>query len=118
MSQILIVDDDKDLLDMVSLVLRTNDLKVNCVDNGTDFMPAVEENAPDLVLMDIYLGDADGRELCYSLKTSKKFGHIPVILYSAGNITTSSVKESMADVFLSKPFDNLQLINKIRSLIN
>jgi CheY-like chemotaxis protein len=67
--------------------------------------------------MDIYLGDADGRELCNSLKTSDKFGHIPVILYSAGNITTSSVKESQADDYLTKPFDNLQLVKKIRSLI-
>jgi len=117
MNSVLIVDDDQDILDMVSLVLTTYDLEVACINNGAALFPAIVKNKPDLVLMDIYLGDADGRELCNTLKTSSQFGNIPVILYSAGHITSSSVKESHADDFLTKPFDNLQLIKKIRSLI-
>ena len=117
MNSVLIVDDDQDILDMVSLVLTTYDLKVACINNGAALITAIAKNKPDLVLMDIYLGDADGRELCNSLKSSTQFKNIPVILYSAGHITSASVKESRADDFLAKPFDNLQLIKKIRSLI-
>lgn len=117
MNSVLVVDDDPDILDMVSLVLTTYDLQVNCINSGAALMQAIEKNKPDIVLMDIYLGDADGRDLCNSLKTSAEFAHIPVILYSAGHITNSSVKESKADDFLSKPFDNIQLVKKIRSLI-
>jgi DNA-binding response OmpR family regulator len=117
MNSILVVDDDPDILDMVNLVLTTYELRVSCISSGAALLPAMEEYKPDLVLMDIYLGDADGRNLCSSLKTSAQYKHIPVILYSAGHITTASVKESMADDFLAKPFDNLRLINKIRSLL-
>jgi len=117
MNLVLIVDDDQDILEMVSLVLTTYDLNVACINNGAALLPAIAENKPDLVLMDIYLGDADGRELCSALKTSSQYNDIPVILYSAGHITTSSVKESKADDFLAKPFDNIQLVNKIKSLI-
>ena len=117
MNSVLRVDDDPDILDMVSLVLKTNNLRVNCINNGADLLPAIHRNKPDVVLMDIYLGDADGRDLCNSLKASGNFNDIRVILYSAGHITSSSVRESGADDFLSKPFDNMQLINKIRALI-
>ena len=117
MNSVLIVEDDPDITDMVSLVLTTHDLSVRCISKGAALLHAIEENEPDVVLMDIYLGDADGRELCNALKTSDKFSHIPVILYSAGNITTASVKESHADDYLTKPFDNIQLVKKIRSLI-
>ena len=118
MNSVLVVDDDPAILEMVSLVLTTYDLQVNCINSGAALIPAIEVNKPDIVLMDIYLGDADGRELCCSLKTSSQFAHIPVILYSAGHISTSSVKESKADDFLPKPFDNIQLVKKIRSLID
>lgn len=117
MNSVLVVDDDQDILDMVNLVLTTYDLKVSCIKYGTALMTAIESIKPDLVLMDIYLGDADGRTLCHELKNSSKYKNIPVILYSAGHITAASVKESLADDFLAKPFDNLKLIKSIRSLI-
>ena len=117
MNSVLLVDDDPDLLDMVSLVLKTNDLHVKCINTGSALLPAITEYHPDVVLMDIYLGDADGRELCNSLKSSTEFRHIPVILYSAGHIKPSSVKKSQADDYLTKPFDNNQLVKKIRALM-
>ena len=70
MNSVLIVDDDPDILDMVSLVLKTNNLRVNCINNGADLLPAIHKSKPDVVLMDIYLGDVDGRDLCNSLKAS------------------------------------------------
>ncbi len=117
MNSVLIVDDDPDILEMVKLVLTTYDLKVECISSAASLVPAITKYEPDVVLMDIYLGEADGRDLCSSLKASDRFRHIPVILYSAGHITTSSVKASHADDYLTKPFDNLQLVKKIRALI-
>lgn len=117
MNSILVVDDDPDILDMVRLVLTSYNLNVSCINKGAALLSAITETKPDLVLMDIYLGDADGRKLCNSLKTSNQFRDIPVILYSAGYIPSASVRESQADDFLAKPFDNADLVNKIRSLI-
>lgn len=113
MMQVLVVDDDVDLLEMVSIVLRNYDLKVNCLSGGSQLLQSISENKPDLILMDIYLGDADGRELCHTLKTSPKYQDIPVILYSAGNIPPVTIKESLANDFISKPFDISQLVKRI-----
>jgi DNA-binding response OmpR family regulator len=111
---VLVVDDDKDLLDMVSLVLRSYAIKVDCLDNGGLVFNRLATHKPDVVLMDIYLGDADGRELCKKIKTMDEYQDIPVILYSAGNITTQSIQESLANDFISKPFDISHLLTRIR----
>ncbi|RYY50247.1 MAG: response regulator, partial [Chitinophagaceae bacterium] len=71
---------------------------------------------PDVILMDIYLGNADGRIICKELKSDDKFNTIPVILYSAGNITSQSITDAMADSFIVKPFNNTEILDKIQEL--
>lgn len=113
MPHILVVDDDADLLELVSLVLKRSHYKVTALQDGAKVMQSVEYGTPDIILMDIYLGETDGRTICRNLKTNDKFRNIPVILYSAGNITNQSIKESMADSFIVKPFNNTEILNKI-----
>jgi DNA-binding response OmpR family regulator len=113
MTKVLVVDDDTDLLDMVSLVLTSHNMRVNPLSKCIQFFDNVSSDKPDIVLMDIYLGECDGRDLCQNLKKSNGYEDIPVILYSAGVITQASVKESGADDFMSKPFDIKQLIDRI-----
>jgi DNA-binding response OmpR family regulator len=115
MTKVLIVDDDNDLLEMVSLVLTNYNMKVNALGECLQFFNTMSDVKPDIVLMDIYLGECDGRELCLDLKGRSRYSDIPVILYSAGNISVSSVKESKADDFLSKPFDITHLISRINT---
>jgi DNA-binding response OmpR family regulator len=115
MLNVLVVDDDTDLLEMVSLVLKSHDMKVECLNKGGLLFQSITTGKPDIVLMDIYLGDSDGRELCRELKSTRQFQNIPVILYSAGNINEASVQQSLADDFVSKPFDISQLVRKINS---
>jgi DNA-binding response OmpR family regulator len=116
--KVLVVDDDNDLLDMVSLVLSTSGMDVHCINNGSSFMESLKKTSPDIILMDIFLGDADGRELCLSLKNDTSLSRIPpVILYSAGHIIQSSILECRADRFLPKPFGNSDLLNTINSLV-
>ena len=112
---VLVVDDDKDLLEMVSLVLRKHDMTVACLHEGANLFQKLSLSQPDIILMDIYLGDSDGRELCRQLKESSEYKHLPVILYSAGNITLASIQESLANDFIAKPFDISSLVKKITS---
>lgn len=116
MPHILVVDDDADLLELVSLVLKRSHYQVTALQDGAKVMQSVENGTPDVILMDIYLGETDGRVICRDLKTNEKFHNIPVILYSAGNITNQSIKESMADSFIVKPFNNAEILNKISAL--
>ncbi|RYY49186.1 MAG: response regulator, partial [Chitinophagaceae bacterium] len=84
MPHILVVDDDPDLLELVTLVLKRSQYQVTALQDGTKVFPTIAEIKPDVILMDIYLGNADGRIICKELKSDDKFNTIPVILYSAG----------------------------------
>lgn len=118
MRKVLVVDDDKDLLDMVELALIKQGFKVHTIGEGKVFFDTIEAFKPDVILLDIFLNDADGRELCYQLKSESPYKHIPVALYSAGHISHSSIHESKANIFISKPFDIHQLGEKIGELLS
>jgi len=116
MPSVLIVDDDLDLLEMMEIVLRRSEMEVACLDHGAGLFTTLSNFRPDIVIMDIYLGDADGRNLCQQLKTSADYKDIPIILYSAGIITKESIDQSLADEFIVKPFNVQQLLGRISSL--
>jgi DNA-binding response OmpR family regulator len=116
MPSVLIVDDDIDLLEMMEIVLKRSEMQVECLNQGTGLFDALSHFRPDIVIMDIYLGDADGRDLCQQLKTSADYKDIPIILYSAGIITRDSIQQSMADEFIVKPFNVQQLLARIARL--
>ncbi|RYG31169.1 MAG: response regulator [Chitinophagaceae bacterium] len=116
MTKVLLVDDDIDLLEMVCLMLRTNQLDANCLSKGKEVLACLGSVNPDIVVMDIFLGDSDGRDLCRQIKEEGQYAGIPVLLYSAGNIADSSISECHADDFIRKPFDMHVLVDRIRTL--
>ena len=117
MHKVLVVDDDHDLLEMVEMALSKQGFVVETITNGESFFREVDSFKPHLILLDIFLGDADGRRLCYELKLAPAYQHIPVILYSAGVVPGSSIVSSMANAFVNKPFEIKQLSEKIKSLL-
>jgi DNA-binding response OmpR family regulator len=117
MTNVLIVEDDTELADMVTMLLNRAGMCVRSIDKGNLLFDALDGFKPDIILMDIYLGEDDGRTLCRAVKTNELLRVIPVILYSASHITTGSIRESMADAFISKPFETEKLLEKIRFLV-
>ncbi len=117
MKRVLIVDDDEDLLEVVCLIVASSNMSPKCILRGAEVFPCLEAEPFDLILMDIYLNDKDGRELARQLKQDARYSHIPIILYSAGNITRESIEQSLANDFLKKPFDMPVLIDRIRKMI-
>src|SRR4030095_14352500 len=118
MQKILIVDDDKDLLEMVEMTLSRLGYHITTLAKGSGFFNIVESVRPDIILLDIFLGDADGRSLCYQMKLQHAYQNIPVILYSAGHILLSTIEHSKADEFITKPFNTKQLMEKIKKLLS
>ncbi|MEO5944124.1 MAG: response regulator [Ferruginibacter sp.] len=112
-SKILILDDDEDLLEMVTFILSKKQFNVTPIKHWEKIYESIKNFSPDIILMDIYLGTMDGRQLCRKLKEDPDFHAIPIILYSAGNITQDSIKESLSSDFIIKPFDIDFLIAKI-----
>lgn len=116
MLSVLLVDDDEDLLEMVEMVLENSLINVKTLNSGSGLLKIIEEERPDVLVMDIYLGDADGRFLCEQLKNSEDYKDIPILLYSAGVISPESIKASQANEFLPKPFQIDVLVDKIKLL--
>jgi len=117
MQKILVVDDNKDLLEMVEMTLSRLGYHIITLAKGSGFINIVESLHPDIILLDIFLGDSDGRTLCYNLKLQPAYENIPVILYSAGYVPLSTITHSKADEFMIKPFEIKQLVEKIKTLL-
>lgn len=112
---IFVVDNDEDLLEMMGIIFSRNEISNICINDAGRLMEYIQEQRPQVIVMDIYMGSHDGRDICRRLKTSDEYKNIPVILYSAGQIPLESIRESMADDFLSKPFSIKQLVEKVQS---
>ena len=110
MKRILVLDDDIDILTVVQLVLDSNGFEVLTISDWRQIYPQIDAFKPDLILLDVSLGNQDGRNHCKQLKSNKDTKHISVILFSANHNVEKSVSECMADSFISKPFDINDLI--------
>ncbi|HVS93423.1 MAG TPA: response regulator [Mucilaginibacter sp.] len=116
MQRILVVDDNEDILDVIALILEDYGYEVITLSDGRLLFEKIDHDKPNLILLDVMLGNADGRELCQVVKSKKETQDIPVILVSASHNLADRVKpQACSDDFLAKPFDIDELLNKVRS---
>ncbi|MHB8206480.1 response regulator [Mucilaginibacter sp.] len=114
MKKILAVDDNQDILDVLRYILEDSGYEVDTLIDGHDLFKQIEMSHPDLILLDIMLGDMDGRLLCKNVKQTEETHNIPVILVSASHTIADSMKQNGApDDFIAKPFDMYVLLNSI-----
>jgi two-component system phosphate regulon response regulator PhoB len=119
MTRILAVDDDKDILEVLQYILEDSGYEVETLANGQDIFDTINQNPPDLILLDIMLGNLDGRDLCRKVKTNKETRNIPVILISASHDVSQSLNQIGApDDFIAKPFDIDELLGSISRQLN
>lgn len=115
MSRILAVDDDKDILEVLQFILEDSGYQVETLSDGRRLLDTIREQAPDLILLDIMLGNVDGRDLCKNVKAKTETHDIPVIMISASHNLSDVLKQDCApDDFIAKPFDINVLLNKVR----
>jgi CheY-like chemotaxis protein len=113
MKKILLVDDDMDLLYMLTSALKQNGYSVTALADGAAAIRAVETVHPDIIILDIHMPPVDGRDICFSLKNIMEHQHIPVVLYSALPEDKESITKCRADLFLQKPLSNKEFIEEI-----
>lgn len=110
---ILIIEDDEDILDMMSYILQDEGFQVvSSVE--TVAITYIQDLKPALILLDNRLGDGFGRDLCLKLKADASTNHIPVVLVSAVNQLANLAEQSGADAYLNKPFDLEELVSLVR----
>ena len=115
--RVMIADDDKAIVDAVQAMLEFGGYEVSFTYNGATILD-MQENLPDLILLDIWMSGTDGRDVCKGLKTRVATKEIPVIMISASPDLENSAKEAGANDFLEKPFDMDDLLGKIDVHLN
>jgi DNA-binding response OmpR family regulator len=115
--KIMVVDDDTDILKVVSIILKGRGYDVVVLTTGRNFLAHVVDIKPNLILLDVQLGDIDGRMLCSEIKAIEAYDKIPVILFSANTHYATDIKSYLCDDFIAKPFEMESLIKSIARYI-
>lgn len=119
---ILVVDDEPDIVRLLEKTLSTEGYRVISASRGLEALQLVKNKQPNLVLLDAMLPEIHGFEICKKIKTSKRFGMIPVIMISAvyrGWRYAQDVKETYgADDYFEKPFRLVPLLRRVQALLN
>ena len=110
--KILVADDDAAIVDAIQLILEDAGYDVQTTINGEDVMH-MQNNFPDLILLDIWMSGQDGRTICQYLKKQESTKYIPVIMISANKDTEQIAKTSGANDFITKPFEMNDLLKKV-----
>ena len=114
MNKILIVDDDEDILTLVKMSLTMHKFTVEALARWENVDDYIERFSPELILMDISLKGADGRDICKRLKQAEKTSKIPVILFSANSDLGNTYRQYNAQDFIEKPYELPHLLKTIR----
>lgn len=113
---VLIVEDNIDLAEATRHFLELKRFKV-FISNGKDLKNILEENKPDIIVLDISLGSLDGREICRELKKDPATSSIPIIMLSAHERLSKAYDDNCAEGYIMKPFALTELLAEIQVLI-
>ena len=115
MAKILIVDDDKEISSLISLILKKENIESDVVNNPLEVLKKID-NHYDLILLDIMMPEMSGTELCLKIRNKV---NVPIIFISAKSeiIDKMVCYEMGGDDYITKPFDNTELILKIKSYL-
>jgi len=116
---ILIVEDEKDLVDLMQFNLRQAGFETASARDGEEALALMRHKTPDLVLLDLMLPGVPGTEVCRQLKSSPRTKNVPVIMVTARGEEVDRVVgfELGADDFVTKPFSMRELVLRARAVL-
>jgi two-component system alkaline phosphatase synthesis response regulator PhoP len=125
MAKILIVDDDPDLVEAVSIILESKGYEVSVAYGGIEGLEKAKTENPDLIVLDVMMPDKDGYVVCKELKEDPKYQSIPILLLTAvvSKISTTRYTQQMgmeteADDYVDKPVEPEELVRRIETLLS
>jgi len=115
--RILVLDDNHDILDMVSETLSYEQFEVQGTSQSETVLPLVKNFNPNLIILDYRVAGLNGGELCQLIKSNPDFKDIPVIIFSAYVNHADELLAYGCDAIINKPFDLAELVNKVNTLL-
>ncbi len=118
-SRILIVDDEKDIRELLSFQLQQHGFTTITANNGEEALNKIEEKPPDLIILDLMMPKMDGAEVCRALKREEKTRRIPIIMLTAKGEEIDRVVgfELGADDYVAKPFSPRELALRVKAVL-
>ncbi|MFH1615953.1 MAG: response regulator [Planctomycetota bacterium] len=117
--RILVVDDEKDLVVMISKALKYQGYEVITANDGQEGLEKAKTEKPDLIVLDLMLPKINGYKVCGLLKKDTRYAKVPIILFTAkANAEDIELgKQVGADAYITKPYERDALLSKIEELI-
>jgi len=125
-AKILVVDDDPDVLEAISIILEANGYEVVTARDGLDGLDKLKEEKPDLMILDLLMPRMDGFEVCKELKDPRraKYAHIPIIILSSVKEQASRRRYELetglqldVDDYVEKPIEHTILLERVENIL-
>lgn len=119
MKNILIVEDDRDIVEVVEITLESEGFKVASASDGVTGLAQIKKSPPDLLLLDLTLPQQSGLEICKEIRRDQNLNQLPIIMLTGRAEVSDRILglEVGADDYITKPFDPIELLARIRALL-
>ena len=119
-ARVLVVDDDPEIVTFLATLLELEGIESQVATSAAAALEKLEHGLPNLVLLDIAMPDRDGLDLCRELKQDPRTRDVPVFVVSArpGKDVVDRAYAAGAEEFIRKPFENQELIARIRERLS
>lgn len=119
MTRILVVEDDRDIAELVRRYLEKSGFSVELAASGREALTALAQRPPDLLILDLMLPHVSGSEICRAARAAERTAAIPIIMLTARAEEAERIAglELGADDYIAKPFSPNELVARVRALL-
>lgn len=120
MAKIMVVDDERGIRKVVEAILGGEGYEVVTASNGEECLAKLKEEKPDLILIDFFMPEMSGRELCEKIRKDSELSSLKLAFFTVAEFSDAGMSElkklNVLD-YIKKPFDNADLIRRVKKLL-
>ena len=118
MIKVLVIDDDPDVRTVMNILMKKQGYEVETASTKDEAFEKIKSFTPSVILLDVLLSGADGRDICHQIKSEPLTKHIQVIMFSAHPGAADNIESYGADHFITKPIKTGLLLEKLERWVN